>query len=190
MEVTPKGAQRSGAPRRCAVDGASTAVHSKTRATARRRSAGLPPRNVLDYWWGVPPPQVNASPTRLMQIKMLDFPGTMPIRAIPFDRLEYLTIAREHPRNTLRSPPARCGTTRIGPVAREYPRSSTTPRHTFRIPKNTCPTPADRREYLLNSRRSPRIPYRSPAINFTYLRYGDGKRILSILHIVFTLRQD
>ena len=55
VEVTPKGAQRSGAPRRCAVDGASTAVHSKTRATARRRSAGLPPRNVLDYWWGVPP---------------------------------------------------------------------------------------------------------------------------------------
>ena len=25
-----------------------------TRATARRRPARLPPRNVLDYWWGVP----------------------------------------------------------------------------------------------------------------------------------------
>src|SRR5271166_3535064 len=23
---------------------------------ARHRPAGLPPRNVLDYWWGVPPP--------------------------------------------------------------------------------------------------------------------------------------
>jgi hypothetical protein len=60
VEVTPKGAQRSGAPRRCAVDGTSTALHSKTRATARRRSAGLPPRNVLDYWWGVPPVDVGA----------------------------------------------------------------------------------------------------------------------------------
>ena len=31
MEVTPKGAQRSGAPRSCAVDGTSTALHSNPR---------------------------------------------------------------------------------------------------------------------------------------------------------------
>jgi hypothetical protein len=69
VEVTPKGAQRSGAPRRGAVDGTSTALHSKHKGdSARRRPAGLPPRNVLDYWWGVPPCnelyQVGAATTR------------------------------------------------------------------------------------------------------------------------------
>ena len=54
VEVTRKGAQRSGAPRSCAVDGTSTTLHSNTKGQ-HRRSAGLLPRNVLDYWWGVPP---------------------------------------------------------------------------------------------------------------------------------------
>ncbi len=51
VEVTPKGAQRSGAPRLGAVDGTSTALHYKG---PRRRPAGLEPRKALDYWWGVP----------------------------------------------------------------------------------------------------------------------------------------
>jgi hypothetical protein len=48
VEVTPKGAKRSGAPRAGAVDGTSTALPSEARATTRRRAARLPPRKVLD----------------------------------------------------------------------------------------------------------------------------------------------